>query len=120
VERKKVSPKTAVKLISKAKGLPVLAHPTYIGNVNLENLINELKRVGLIGMEVYYGKYTRYEIDTLAEVARNHGLITTGGSDYHAFEDDSEAMIGEVLVPQSSLQQLFSLASKHNPQYVYK
>ena len=120
VERKKVSPGAAVKLISGAGGLPVLAHPTFIGDVNLENLINELKKAGLIGMEVYYGKYTGDEIDMLEKVALHHGLIATGGSDYHAFGDGLEAMIGEITVPPDSLQQLFSVANKHSPQSTRK
>jgi predicted metal-dependent phosphoesterase TrpH len=118
IERKKVSPKSAVKLITGARGLAVLAHPTYIGNVNLENLISELKKVGLAGMEVYYGKYTRDEIVMLEKVALSHGLVPTGGSDYHAFEDGSEAMIGEVQVPPGSIQQLYSLAEKYSAQFL--
>jgi predicted metal-dependent phosphoesterase TrpH len=118
IERKKVSPRAAVKLIANAGGLPVLAHPTFIGDVNMEKLIAELKQVGLVGMEVYYGKYTRDEIDMLEKVALGHGLIATGGSDYHAFGDDSEAMIGTLSIPEDSLQQLFSLADKHSLQSI--
>jgi hypothetical protein len=54
----------------------------------------------------------------LEEVALGHGLIATGGSDYHAFGDDSEAMIGTLSIPEDSLQQLFSLADKHSLQSI--
>ncbi|MFC1846378.1 PHP domain-containing protein, partial [Chloroflexota bacterium] len=97
VERDKMLPVDAVKLITNAKGLPVLAHPTYVGNLN--KLIPDLIKAGLIGLEACYGKYTPGEIRRMKEMAGRYGLIPTGGSDYHAFGDNSEAMIGSALAP---------------------
>jgi len=112
VERYKLLPVEAVKLIVDAKGLPVLAHPADI--VDLNKLVSSLKRGGLIGMEVYYRDYSRDIIARLLEVANQHGLIPTGGTDYHAFGDSSEVMMGDALAPPQSVEQLFALANKRN------
>jgi predicted metal-dependent phosphoesterase TrpH len=110
VERDKMLPVDAVKLIVSAGGLPVLAHPTFVNN--LEKLLTELIEAGLIGMEVYYGKYTPDVVGGLEKISNRYGLVPTGGSDYHAFGDDSEAMIGEAQAPLQSVNQLFSMAGK--------
>jgi predicted metal-dependent phosphoesterase TrpH len=110
VERYKLLPVEAVKLIVDAQGLPVLAHPADIAD--LSKLIPELKAAGLIGIEVYYRDYSSDIIRELLKIAKKHALITTGGTDYHAFGDSSEVMIGSALTPPEALEQLFTLAGK--------
>jgi len=110
VEREKITPKEIVALILRANGLPVLAHPLTINN--LETMVIELKAVGLVGIEAYYNGYTADEIDTLVKLANSHNLITTGGSDYHGLEASTEAMIGDVNVPIESAKQLITLAEQ--------
>jgi predicted metal-dependent phosphoesterase TrpH len=109
VERYKLLPVEAVKLIVDAQGLPVLAHPADIADLN--DLVPELKASGLIGIEVYYRDYSSDIIEKLLKIAKQHALITTGGTDYHAFGDSSEVMIGEALTPPEALEKLFALAS---------
>ena len=111
VEREKLLPVEAVELIVAARGLPVLAHPANIDN--LDKLIPELKEAGLVGMEVYYRDYTSDVVGWLLEIAERYGLIPTGGTDYHAFEDGLEVMIGETSPPSQSVERLFALADKH-------
>ena len=53
-------------------------------------------------------------ISGLLKIAKQYALIPTGGTDYHAFGDDSEVMIGEALTPTRSVEQLFALANKHS------
>ncbi|HIE17532.1 MAG TPA: PHP domain-containing protein [Dehalococcoidia bacterium] len=112
VERYKLLPVEAVKLIMEARGLAVLAHPADIDN--LSELIPELKAAGLAGIEVYYRDYAPEVSNGLLKIAEQFSLIPTGGSDYHAFDDGSEVMIGEVLTPPQSLEQLYALANKHS------
>ena len=110
VERIKMSPEEAVKLILKSGGLPVLAHPLTIPEP--EKLIERLTTVGLIGIEVYYNNFTAEQVDRLANLARRHNLIATGGSDYHGLDDASETMIGGVEVPTEAVRQLIALKDK--------
>ena len=112
VERYKLLPVEVVKLILDAQGLPVLAHPADIGD--LDELVPKLKAAGLVGLEVYYGNYGSDIIDRLVKIARRYDLITTGGTDYHAFRDGLEANIGSRLTPSRSVEQLFAMASKRS------
>ena len=112
VERYKLLPVEAVKLIIDARGLPVLAHPADISD--LKELVPKLKEIGLVGIEIYYKHYNSDIIAGLLKVAKQHALVPTGGTDYHAFGDASEVMIGGALTPPQSVEQLFALANRHS------
>ena len=106
VEREKMTPVEAVELILRASGLPVLAHPLTIND--LEMMIVELKAAGLVGIEAYYNGYTADEISKLVSLANKYGLIASGGSDYHGLDTSSETMIGGVDVPMESAERLIA------------
>jgi len=106
VGREKISPEESMELILRANGLPVLAHPLTVNDP--ETLIIELKEGGLIGLEAYYKDYTAEEIGSMVRLADKHGLIVTGGSDYHGLDDSTETMIGGAAVPMESVKQLIS------------
>lgn len=110
VERDKMTPLEAVTLILRASGLPVLAHP--LTSHDPETIIIELKAAGLVGIEAYYGEYTAEEINRLVSLAKKHGLIATGGSDYHGIDASTETMIGGADVPVESAEQLIALAEQ--------
>ncbi len=110
VEREKVTPAESVKLILQANGLPVLAHPFTISN--LETMIVELKVAGLVGIEAYYNGYTADEINGLVSLADRYNLITTGGSDYHGIDANIETMIGGADVPMEAAERLIALAKQ--------
>jgi len=110
VEREKMTPAEAVELILLASGLPVLAHPLTIND--LETMIVELKAAGLVGIEAYYNGYTADEINKLVSLAERHNLIATGGSDYHGLDDTTETMIGGADVPMESAEKLMALAEQ--------
>ncbi len=112
VERYKLLPIEVVKMILDAQGLPVLAHPADIAG--LEELVPKLKAVGLVGMEVYYRDYDSEIVARLARIAKQYDLITTGGTDYHAFGDGLEVYIGGTISPARSVEQLFAQASKRS------
>ena len=116
-EREKITPVESVKLVKMARGLPVLAHPADIEGLDI--LVPELIKAGLIGIEVYYAKYTAEVISKLLQITEHYHLIPTGGSDYHHFEDGKETMIGEISIPPQFVKQLFSLANKHSLDLIY-
>jgi len=99
-----------VELILRGNGLPVLAHPLTINNP--EAMVIELKAAGLVGIEAYYDGYTAEEINRLIKLAEKHGLIVTGGSDYHGIDASTETMIGGVDVPIESAGQLIARAEQ--------
>ncbi|MFC2056366.1 PHP domain-containing protein [Chloroflexota bacterium] len=110
VAREKMSPIEAVGLIVRANGLPVLAHPLFINE--LEAMVVELKASGLVGLEAYYKDSTDEERSRLVGLADKYGLLVTGGSDYHGLDDSAETMIGGANVSMESAEQLIALAEQ--------
>jgi len=110
VGREKMTPSEAVELIVKANGLPVLAHPAAIDN--LEELIPILQKVGLVGIEAYYNNYSAKSVKNLASVAHKYGLVASGGSDYHGMEGTNDIPLGGVAIPFECVDKLFSLVAE--------
>jgi predicted metal-dependent phosphoesterase TrpH len=110
VERDKMTPVEAVRLIKQGKGLPVLAHPFTIKGP--ETMIPGLKEAGLIGIEAYYKDYSPDETDAIIRLAEKYDLIVTGGTDYHGIDNRNEVMLGGVEVPLESVENLIALADK--------
>ncbi|MFC2015678.1 PHP domain-containing protein [Chloroflexota bacterium] len=90
VERYKLLPEEAIQLIRGSGGLPVLAHPYSFSRtgerragLDLKRWLPRLRDAGLAGIEVYYPFYPRHACRQLLAMATEHGLLATGGSDYH-------------------------------------
>ena len=113
VEREKLTPVQAVALIREWGGAAVLAHPSYIPN--LDETLAELKGAGLAGMEVYYAQYSVERIKELATIAANHGLLACGGSDYHALGNTGEPLPGNMGPPLDTVDRLRELATRPAP-----
>ena len=115
VERAKLTPEDAIGILRDNGAVPVLAHPTYSqvksdrGEVqSLEDTLRELKGCGLEGMEVFYGDYTREQVDYLHGLAKNLDLIPCGGSDYHCSGNPGEPTPGTVGPPMETVARLES------------
>ncbi|MBI3998498.1 MAG: PHP domain-containing protein, partial [Armatimonadetes bacterium] len=80
VERVKITPADAVRVIRAAGGLAVLAHPGWARN---DTMISDLVAAGLDGIEVYYPDHDPATVRHYAAVAARHGLLVTGGTDFH-------------------------------------
>jgi len=113
VSRDKMTPVQAVELILRSKGLPVLAHPLTVPDP--EAMIIELKTAGLIGIEVYYKNYSNEDIQLLRELSDRYGLVSTGGTDYHGIDPDTEVEIGGIDVPTECVEQLVTLMREQSP-----
>jgi predicted metal-dependent phosphoesterase TrpH len=110
VGREKVGPVEAVRIIKRAGGIAVLAHPADIADV--DNIIVELKLAGLRGIEAYYGQYDSRTVSRMVGLAKRHDLLTTGGSDYHHFCDNREVPLGSVDIPESCIAKLFAASGR--------
>ena len=109
-ERPKMTPAEGVEMIKKVGGVPVLAHPTYMND--MEAGISSLKQVGLLGMEVYYAKYDDDTVRNLARLAREYDLIPCGGSDYHGLGNSGEPLPGTLGPPEETIHLLEEVARK--------
>lgn len=97
-----LNPQEAIKLVLEVKGIPVLAHPYCLAN---QNLIPELVKAGLMGLEVLYPEHTSAHIEHYQKLAGEYGLLITGGSDCHG-QAKPQIKIGRVKVPYNLIEKL--------------
>jgi predicted metal-dependent phosphoesterase TrpH len=108
VEREKMTPVEAVQLILRSLGVAVMAHPFTVPEP--EAMIVEMKAAGMAGIEAYYGNYNNEDTGTLIALAKKHGLLVTGGSDYHGLDESKETLMGGVEVPMEAVERLIARA----------
>lgn len=85
VPREKVTPVQAVHLISSTGGIPILAHPMLyrLPENEMDTLLSSLKKAGLIGIEAIYSTHSALDENLVRQMAKQHGLLISGGSDFH-------------------------------------
>ena len=119
VERTKLTPVEAIGILIDNGAVPVMAHPTYAASKSdrdevsdLREILAELKSAGLIGMEVHYGDYPPEQIERLAGLADELGLVPCGGSDYHASGNPGEPEPGSVGPPMETFHRIRALVKR--------
>ena len=108
-DRPKLNPTESVAMIRKVGGVPVLAHPTFMND--MEAGIASLKKEGLVGMEVYYAQYDDDTVRHLARLAEEYDLIPCGGSDYHGLGNTGEPLPGTLGPPEETVKLLEDAAA---------
>jgi len=112
VGRPRLPPGDAIELARASSAITVLSHPHTLGlNTSDEfaTTFRHLRDVGLTGLEAYYAEYSPGERIELAAVARAHGLIPSGGSDYHGSYRPGVSIgsgRGDLTVPDELLEEL--------------
>ncbi|MGB9594271.1 MAG: hypothetical protein ACPL7R_09055 [Anaerolineae bacterium] len=101
VPRFKLAPEQAIALIHESGGVAILAHP-----LDVLDTVGWLTAEGLDGLEAYYSLYTPDVSAQIAAIAQRHGLIVTGGSDFHGPRVSPGIDIGSVDVPEEVVQAL--------------
>jgi 3',5'-nucleoside bisphosphate phosphatase len=100
----------AVEEVKRIGGVAVLAHPSSISDnrITLKNILIALSEMGLEGIEVYSNMCYKEDINYFNNIARQLGLLVTGGSDYHGFDENDEIGIvrGGLRVPYDLLHML--------------
>jgi hypothetical protein len=72
-------------------------------------VLERLAADGLTGVECHYARHDRDETALLVRLARRHGLVPTGGSDYHGANKPDLALgtgTGTLAVPDALLDEL--------------
>ncbi|HEY9074584.1 MAG TPA: PHP domain-containing protein [Desulfobaccales bacterium] len=91
-------PEEAIAMIRDVQGVPVLAHPFTLGLGSafaLKHTLEELTAMGLAGIEAIYAEHTPEQEALYLRLARELGLLITGGSDYHG-ENKPEITLGHM------------------------
>lgn len=112
VEKERLSPRQALGLAQASGGVAVLAHPLSLdlGTAGeLRSALEELRDLGLAGVECVYGRYLPDQRAALSSMAQTLGLAITGGSDYHGAYKPGLAVgigTGDLDVPDGLLDEL--------------
>ena len=107
VPRKKLTPEDAVRLIRRAAGVPVFAHP---GLADRDQLIPGLIAAGLMGIECYYTEHSAQQRATYLQICKDQDLVATGGSDFHGPQVRA-ATLGSPSVPMAAVDALRAKAA---------
>jgi 3',5'-nucleoside bisphosphate phosphatase len=96
VPRIGASPADVVAIIRRAGGLASLAHP---GATGRDDLIEQLLEAGLAAIECFHSDHGPAVTGRYLELAREHGLAVTGGSDFHGFGTRRADAFGRIGLP---------------------
>ncbi len=111
VERPRLTATKAISLAGASGAVTTVAHP-YTIDRNAETfpaLFAELHDLGLSGLEAYYPEHSKDLQEHLATLAKDLGLVATGGSDYHGTGKPGLELgsgFGDLLVPDTVLTEL--------------
>jgi predicted metal-dependent phosphoesterase TrpH len=92
----RMSPAEGIRRIQEAGGLAVLAHG---GKSHSESAIRALVDAGLDGLETLHSEHGPYEVRRLRRLVAQHGLLETGGSDWHGPHDGRRGQLASQPVP---------------------
>ena len=117
VERYHIPLLEYVRAVREAHGVPVIAHlfQYRMEPDALRKMIAECVDAGLMGLEGMYSTYTTEQEAEVRALAKEFGLIRTGGSDYHGTRKPSIHLgtgLGNLAVPEEFLEQLKEAAKK--------
>lgn len=97
-------------LIHSARGAAVLAHPMVYDSVEL---IGELAANGkLDGIEVYHYSADEEQQAVLMNIAREYGLIVTGGSDFHGLYNVRPSHLGMYTTDKENIDRILKLGNR--------
>lgn len=110
-------PLTAVRLITDAGGVAIIAHPVTAGRDRMMpvSFIERLIAAGLGGFEIDHRENTEAGKRTLRAIAAEHDLITTGSSDYHG--SGKPNVPGENTTSDEMVARLIARATGTSPRY---
>jgi len=110
-------PLTAVRLITDAGGVAIIAHPVTAGRDRMMPLafIEELIAAGLGGFEIDHRENTESGKRTLRALAAKHDLIVTGSSDYHGAGKPNRP--GENITSDEMVARIIEAATGTSPRW---
>ena len=99
----KISTEDGIRIIKDFNGIVILAHPKLIKKTP----INEFIIMGIDGLEVFYYLNTPSETEYFKNLAKEHSLLMSVGSDCHGLVgDDRHGDIGEVSFDEKEINKL--------------
>lgn len=112
VKRFKNTTADTIRMIHACGGISVVAHP---GLIRDGALLDALIEEGVMGIEVYCHEHKKTQISLFARLARERGLLITGGSDYHGAMLDKPFRLGDLQVPYECYERLMEARLRLKP-----
>lgn len=112
VPRRLPSPEEGIALLAGEGAVVALAHPCLEAAMTperLDALLAAFKSSGLAALEAYHSAHTHGQTRLCVELAAKHGLLLTGGSDYHGANKPGVALgrgAGGLRVPRLLLEKM--------------
>ncbi|MFO7947343.1 MAG: PHP domain-containing protein [Armatimonadota bacterium] len=111
VPRYRLTPGKGIELIEQAGGLSVIAHPGICGS---DAIVQKILEIGVGGIEAYHTRHTKTDSERYVKMARDRGLMITGGSDSHGPGGPIPVEIGSVQIPEWVGPELLEWAENNN------
>lgn len=102
VDRPKLEPADAMKVVRDNGGVVFVAHPVFIGD-DYAGAIEQLQAWGASGVETYYKHYDAETVAAHAAIAQRLGMARSGGSDYHGLGNPDDREIGDIPFPDEQV-----------------
>jgi hypothetical protein len=112
VPRYRLTPAAAVQAIRGAGGIAVLAHPAKVGD---DVLVQALIAQGMDGLEAFHCDNSAAHARHYVSMARQLGILVTGGTDSHGPHSDRPVAIGAVAVPRWVWEELAAFRACRRP-----
>jgi predicted metal-dependent phosphoesterase TrpH len=106
VPHRGASPADVVRLVRAGGGVASLAHPGYRPR---DEIIPDLVDAGLTAMEVYHSCHDEGAQAHYLALAKRHGLVPTGGSDFHGDGTRRAEFFGVTNLPPEHFEALMAL-----------
>ncbi len=99
-----------LEVVKKARGVAIFAHPSVYKSMEL---VTELVKAGKIdGIEIEHPRNTPEDKEVLYQLAQEHNLIVTGGSDFHGQNTGSPRFLGMCSTADEQMRRIEELARK--------
>jgi 3',5'-nucleoside bisphosphate phosphatase len=109
IERAGASPEEVIATVHRAGGLVSLAHP---GRTRIDERITALCAAGLDAIEVYHSDHDAAAIERYGRLARELGVLVSGGSDFHG--DPAHGFEpGQSTLPPPEWERLYAALDRH-------
>ncbi len=107
-----LTPVEAVETVVESGGAPVLAHPNSLAMPAgaLGRFVSDLASAGLVGIEVFRPEHTDADRSAFTSLADRHGLVASGGSDFHRPSDSRLGDTGAPPLPDDTADRLLARA----------
>lgn len=103
VEKARLTCPDAITFVHEAGGLAFLAHP---GFNSLKRLLQKLLSYPFDGLEAYHVQHSPGQVTQFLELAKDHNILISGGSDCHGKAKGLAPEMGKVRVPYEHFERI--------------